>query len=157
MGVSRVGRLEREGAAFRRSTGARTDRSEGASRPRDTGHTKDNDRAVAFGSVLYEEAPPTFGRRGFFASTPLPFRLVIVRAIPLLARAFAAYPRCACGIPRSLANSLLTLFYGVCRKAMGDVREGVATMDTFAKTTTQVGEYEVPVDPMDDLECESCQ
>jgi len=33
----------------------------------------------------------------------------------------------------------------------------MATMDTFAKTTTQVGEYEVPVDPMDDLECESCQ
>jgi hypothetical protein len=40
---------------------------------------------------------------------------------------------------------------------MGDMREGVATMDTQTKSTTQVGEYEVPVDPMDDLECESCQ
>jgi hypothetical protein len=26
-----------------------------------------------------------------------------------------------------------------------------------ATTTAQVGQYEVPVDPMDDLQCESCQ
>jgi hypothetical protein len=30
-------------------------------------------------------------------------------------------------------------------------------MDTKPTTTTQVGEYEVPVDPMDELECDSCQ
>jgi hypothetical protein len=30
-------------------------------------------------------------------------------------------------------------------------------MSTPATTTQSVFEYEVPVDPMDDLQCESCQ
>ena len=30
-------------------------------------------------------------------------------------------------------------------------------MGTQTNTTTHVGDYEVPVDPMDDLECDSCQ
>ena len=36
-------------------------------------------------------------------------------------------------------------------------RGQVATVDTKQIQTTQVGEYEVPVNPMDELECDSCQ
>jgi hypothetical protein len=30
-------------------------------------------------------------------------------------------------------------------------------MNTKPNTTTHVGAYEVPIDPMDDLDCDSCQ
>jgi hypothetical protein len=44
---------------------------------------------------------------------------------------------------------------------MGDVREG-SVMDengtlVAGQAVDQVGGYEVPVDPMDDLQCDSCQ
>ena len=32
-----------------------------------------------------------------------------------------------------------------------------ATGTSVVGSVEQVGEYEVPVDPMDDLQCESCQ
>ena len=44
---------------------------------------------------------------------------------------------------------------------MGDVREGSVMDDNgtlaVAQGVDQVGGYSVPVDPMDDLQCESCQ
>ena len=36
-------------------------------------------------------------------------------------------------------------------------RGQVTTVDTKQNQTTQVGEYEVPMDPMDELGCDSCQ
>jgi len=36
------------------------------------------------------------------------------------------------------------------------IEEGMTTM-TERENIDQVGEYQVPVDPMDDLQCESCQ
>ncbi len=30
-------------------------------------------------------------------------------------------------------------------------------MDTGTNSTAQVGDYEVPIDPMDELECDNCQ
>jgi hypothetical protein len=62
-------------------------------------------------------------------------------------------------LPLPFAPALGAVF-GVCQKAMGDVREG-SVMDTDGTSVVgsvdQVGEYEVPVDPMDELQCESCQ
>jgi hypothetical protein len=81
--------------------------------------------------------------------------LVRVRTIPLCTRAFAAYPRCACGIPRSLVHSLLMPFFGLCRKAMGDEKRRQEMSDSNSVQT--IGEYVVPVDPMDLLQCDSCQ
>ena len=40
---------------------------------------------------------------------------------------------------------------------MGDVREGFVMDKNGTLESVVVGEYEVPVDPMDDLQCESCQ
>ena len=40
---------------------------------------------------------------------------------------------------------------------MGDVREGSVMDRNRTLDSVAVGEYEVPVDPMDDLQCDSCQ
>ena len=40
---------------------------------------------------------------------------------------------------------------------MGDVREGSVMDGNGTFESVVVGEYEVPVDPMDELQCDSCQ
>ena len=30
-------------------------------------------------------------------------------------------------------------------------------MDKRSETTEQIGDYEIPIDPMENLECDSCQ
>ncbi len=40
---------------------------------------------------------------------------------------------------------------------MGDVREGSVMDENGTLESVVVGEYEVPVDPMDELQCDSCQ
>ena len=40
---------------------------------------------------------------------------------------------------------------------MGDVREGSVMDGNGTLESVVVGEYEVPVDPMDELQCDSCQ
>ena len=55
------------------------------------------------------------------------------------------------GIPRSLANSRRrALSHCVSKKTW----EGIKKMQ---RDTENVGEYQVPVDPMDDLNCEACE
>ena len=40
---------------------------------------------------------------------------------------------------------------------MGDVREGSVMDKNGTLDSVAVGEYEVPADPMDELQCDSCQ
>lgn len=106
-------------------------------------------------------SPTGDGARSVTA-TLLPFRLLeCVSGFPsrqALSRHILA--RCArSGIPRSLDDSLPPNNSAVAERQLGFERqEKIMDKATgIEKVSEQVGGYDVPIDPMDDLGCDSCQ
>jgi hypothetical protein len=105
---------------------------------------------------------PLSGSRGTPRSaTSLPFGLASVRTIPLSATAVANFCSALRLFPRTSArprppHAALRIHSWRCSSACAErqlVEGGAMERDD----TVRVGEYAVPVDPMEDLQCDSCQ